>query len=224
MPMATVPARRTGPTAVPAMESTCTVSPVMRTAPFRFCRKVPVDASLNCASLSVSAPRRSGRFKVPVAAMFIRAMPAASVTAAVNCGMKASGRLSDTSFTSIGASSMREPVTPLSARLIGSMPSTTASRRPFESTALALVVSRCDAYEKVPRTSGMRVWLYDAFRKSIRPCIRGSVETPSMCAARLSRPVTGRSLCSRSDTFCTAKSVTATSKFALPCVGSSPFA
>jgi hypothetical protein len=79
---------------------------------------------------------------VPATATFARAVPPASVTSAVKLGSSVSGRLSATSFTSIGASSTRDPVTPLSARSIGKVPSTTASRRPVESLAAAFVVRR----------------------------------------------------------------------------------
>ena len=76
--------------------------------------------------------------------------PRTSLTMSVNCGIKPTGMLSDTSVAEIGRSSRREPVTPLKARSIGTVPSRRASVRPVESNTPAFVVSCLFAYEKVP--------------------------------------------------------------------------
>jgi hypothetical protein len=154
LPTARMPDTRTGPFAVPASESTNTVSPVIRTEPFTCFRNAPVAAILNCASITVREPLSSGFLIVPPMVTLPSARPPTSVTTSVNCGMSPIGRLSEASVTWSGRSSRREPVTPLSARSIGTVPFTRASRRPAESVAVAVVVSCLLAYEKVPCSSG----------------------------------------------------------------------
>ena len=145
-------------------------------------------------------------------------MPATSVTAAVKFGISASGRLSDTSRTSIGASRRRGPghaaqreVDRYRAVHHGE-PATRASPPPSRSssasgsrTRTCRCTSGSDAVVVLPLHEVER-----ALHVRIgRPC-------RSTCASRLTRPVTGRSLCSSSATFSTAKSVICRSKFAVP--------
>ena len=209
---------------MPAMESTNTLSPVILMDPLTCSRNAPVAASLNCTSLSVTLPLSTGFLSVPATETFPIALPPTSVTAAVNCGIRPIGRLSDASVTLTGRSSRRLPVTPDSARSIGTVPFTLASTLPVESTAVAFVVSCLLAYENVPCSSGTGVSLYVPFTKSSLPATRGSSAVPVTCASRFTRPVSARSLWSSSATFSTAKSVTWRSKFAVPFVGSSPLA